>query len=410
MKILYSHRTKSADGQYVHIRALTDALINRGHDLRIVGPEGEQAQATRSLDAGTPAPQTKASSQNSAAKNDAAGNRIKAGLTSLMPRALYEVAELGYTLPAARRLSAAARQFSPDIIYERYNLFFHAGAHVRKQLNLPYILEVNSPLREERARHGGLALGGMAKRSETALWKGADAILPVTRVLADKLVEAGVDENRITVIQNGVEDSFLQPRAPGTLNEQYQLAGKIVLGFTGFVRDWHGVDRILKFMASHENKKLHLLLVGDGPARADLQSLAERLGLANRFTVTGVVQREDIPDHVALFDVALQPAVVAYASPLKLFEYMAMGKAIIAPDQPNIRETLEHGKSGLLFDPGDKAGLEKFLNNLVEDPQLRQRLGAAARVALEQADYTWAGNAARVETIANQLRAAHQNG
>lgn len=393
MKILYSHRTRSADGQYVHIRALTDALLARNHGLRIVGPEGVMMRATRALDVGT-------------------GSRR--GQTGLklpeikLPKPLYELAEMGYSLPAALRLRGVVKDFAPDIIYERYNLFYHAGLWLKKTAQLPLVLEVNAPLREERARHGGLALKGLAQRSEAALWRGADVILPVTGVLAQKIIDSGVAPEKIHIIHNGVDSAFYehpvaQDYSASELRQRYNLGAKTVLGFTGFVRDWHGVERVLNFMANHHRHDLHLLLVGDGPARAALEHQAQALNLRDRFTVTGIVQRNEVPGLVALFDVALQPAVVDYASPLKLFEYMAMGKAILAPAAKNIEEVLTSGEDALLFDRNDAASFDKNLAALVENETLRQRLGQAARATLEREDYTWAGNARRVEMIAEKL-------
>jgi glycosyltransferase involved in cell wall biosynthesis len=116
------------------------------------------------------------------------------------------------------------------------------------------------------------------------------------------------------------------------------------------------------------------------------------------------VAHEAVPEHVATFDIALQPKVTAYASPLKIFDYMAAGCAIIAPDQPNIREILEHERTALLFDPDAPAGAAnsawQAIRRLAEDPGLRRRLAQAARAELEARDYTWRGNAARVVAYA----------
>ena len=384
MKILYSHRTKSADGQYVHIRALTDALIGQGAELCLVGPEGVSDRAVRALDAAPGAPE-------------------KATGQWKIPGPIYELAEYGYSAPAFRRLGKACAAFGPDIIYERYNLYFHAGLWLKRRTGLPLILEVNAPLREERLRHGGLALPQLAQYSEQALWRAADAVLPVTQVLADKVVAAGVDPARIEVIQNGVHDDFLTPRDGDKIRHRYQLGGKTVLGFTGFVRDWHGVDRVLAFMAREKNPNLHLLLVGDGPARDVLERQAISLNLQDQFSVTGIVQREDIADHVAAFDIALQPAVVEYASPLKLFEYMALGKAIIAPSTNNICEVLTHNEDGYLFSPNDQEMFFEGLKRLSSDGNLRTQLGKAALATLERDGYKWDRNAQRVEAIAQRL-------
>lgn len=383
MKILYSHRTRSADGQYVHIRALTEALSLRGHELTMCGPET-------------------GSSQNAAAKKLDAGDG-SAGVKSAMPKSVYEAAEFAYSAVGYKKLKSAVQVARPDVLYERYNLFYHAGVRLARSERLPFILEVNAPLAEERGKHGGLGLKKFAAWSQRSIWRAADAVLPVTGVLGGMVEAAGVPAEKISVIQNGVDDDFLANVDGSDVRARYGLQSKLVLGFTGFVRDWHGVDRVLEMMAQSGRDDLHLLLVGDGPAREALEQQAQNLGLAERFTVTGVVQREDMPAHVAAFDVALQPAVVDYASPLKLFEYMALGKPILAPDSANIKEVLANGESGLLFTRDDQNSFVEALSTLCADHELRLRLGASARQSLDRQGLTWAENAARVEKIAVDL-------
>ncbi|MEM9495455.1 MAG: glycosyltransferase family 4 protein [Pseudomonadota bacterium] len=381
MRFLYSHRTRSADGQYVHIAELTRALIARGHEIHMVGPAGAREAEGKSLDAGSSG----------------------GGLRERLPGALYEMAEALYSVHGYRRLSAAQSAARADILYERYNLFYHAGAWLKARAKMPMILEVNAPLAEERAKHGDLALKSLARKSEEAIWRAADAVLPVTDVLADYVRAAGVDEEKIHVIQNGVGHAFLGDVDGGEVRRRYGLEGKLVLGFTGFVRDWHGVDRAVRYLAGAGRDDMHLLLVGDGPARTDLEALAATLGVADRFTVTGVVQRDEMAAHVAAFDIALQPAVVDYASPLKLFEYMALARAVIAPASPNIVEVLRDGDEAALFKPGEEGAFEAALDRLVADDDLRARVGAAARTSLDRQNLTWAGNARRVEEIASAL-------
>ena len=127
-----------------------------------------------------------------------------------------------------------------------------------------------------------------------------------------------------------------------------------------------------------------------------MQALAAALGVADRVQFTGLVPHEAVPATVAKFDIALQPRVVEYASPLKIFDYMAAGRAIVAPDQPNIREILAHERTALLFDPARPEAMWEAVARLLADPALRARLGAAARAELEARDFTWRGNAARI--------------
>jgi glycosyltransferase involved in cell wall biosynthesis len=325
-------------------------------------------------------------------------------LKTHLPKAIYELLELAYSRVAYSRLARAAHEFQPDFIYERYNLFLLAGLMLKRRLGIPLLLEVNAPLAEERGRFGGLGLPWLARWAEGKAWRGADFVLPVTRVLAGHVSAYGVAAEHIAVIPNGINRAhFAEAPAPEAAKEKLGLGGALVLGFTGFVRDWHGVDRVIRWMATAAAPaNAGLLVVGDGPVRADLERLAADLSLGGRVRFTGVVARDRVPGYVASFDIALQPAVVPYASPLKLFEYLALGKAVIAPRQPNIEEILVHDDNALLFDTAAAGALEQALTRLCGDPALRQRLAASAAATIIRRDLTWLGNARRVTELAGR--------
>jgi glycosyltransferase involved in cell wall biosynthesis len=382
MKILYHHRIRSKDGQTVHLEELIAALRAQGHEVLLVGP-ATFAQAKFGDDA-----------------------RLLSRIRRIIPQFLYELLELGYNAPAYLRLRKACRAFRPDVIYERHNLYTLAGTWLKNRKNIPLLLEVNAPLAAERSAHGGLALKGIATSLERWVWRNADAILPVTHVLAEQLKSAGVHPERITVICNGIDRAVFtfDKGESESAKQKLFLTGKTVLGFTGFVRDWHGLDKIIDALASPPLNNLHLLIVGDGPAIADLQAQTRRLNLAERVTFAGLVDRSNIRQYVSAFDIALQPQCVSYCSPLKLFEYMALGKAIVAPDQPNIREILDSGTNALLFDAAGEVGMIDAIKRLAEDPQLRARLGEEASRTIDARAMTWSGNASRVVAIAKALR------
>ena len=370
LKILYSHRIQSHDGQGVHIEELVRALREAGHEVRVVGPSfydqtgfgGESAVVAR--------------------------------LRRLLPGFLGELAELAYNVPAYLKLRAAWREMRPDVVYERCNLYFLAGAWLARRHGVRLLLEVNSPLADEREKHGGLRLARLARGLEHWTWRSASAVLPVTQVLADILVLAGVQRARVHVVGNGIDLARFPQRPPAA------AGAAVTLGFVGFVRAWHGLDGVIEAMA-RGSAQTRLVVVGDGPAVADLRTLADRLGLSARVVFTGLVQPAQVPAQVSGFDIALQPSATPYASPLKIFDYMAAGCAIVAPDQPNIREILADEATALLFAEG---GMGEAVARLVGDAALRTRLGLAARAELKRRDYTWAGNAARVAVIAGQLR------
>lgn len=362
----------------MHIRALTEALARRGHDLVIVGPD-DDAPSERPLDAG-------------------AG----VGLRRFLPAPVYELAEIAYSAPAYLKLAARSRTAAPDVLYERYNLFYHAGARLARAHGLPFLLEVNAPLAEERARHGKLALKSLAQQSERSIWRAADRVFPVTHALARHVEAAGVAPERIEVIPNGVEMALLADHDGRPVRARYGLGDKIVLGFTGFVRDWHGLDRVIAYLGARRRNDVALLVVGDGDVRPALEAQARQLGVDGAVIFTGIVQRDAVPGHLAAFDIALQPAVTAYASPLKLIEYMASARAIVAPDTANIREVLGAGEATLVRE-GDTKGFIAALDALIADPALRWRLGTAARSSLLRQGLTWDANAIRVEKTAEAV-------
>lgn len=383
MKILYHHRIRSKDGQYVHIKEMIEALRALGHEVIVVAPPGME-------------------------KNEfGAGAGPVYWMKRHLPHFIYEVMEFAYSLIAYRRLSQAVHQHQPDCLYERYNLFMPAGVWLKRRYGLPMLLEVNSPLYQERAHYDGISLKRLARWTERYTWRGADCVLPVTRVLGDIIAAEGISETRIRVIPNGINPQrFGNAPEIEAAKRALSLHGKMVLGFTGFVRDWHGLNDVIDLIARDAaHMARHLLVVGDGPARASLEMQARRLGIADRLTFTGIIGRDDVARYVAAFDIALQPAVVAYASPLKLFEYLMLGRAIVAPAQPNIMEILSDGKNAVLFEPKQPGALAAAIERVSRDPELSRRIAAGARASITEQGLTWQRNAERVSEQFNELLA-----
>jgi glycosyltransferase involved in cell wall biosynthesis len=385
MRILFHHRIGSRDGQSVHLEELMAALRKLGHEVILVGPEAF-------------------------ARTDFGGSNVLVDrLKAMIPAWLYEPLEILYNVKAFLRLRAAMRRNRPDIVYERFSLYLFAGVWMRRLTSVPLLLEVNAPLFEERARNDGLRLHRIGRWAQGHIWRNVDHAFPVTGVLARTMRDYGVAPSRITVVPNGVDPA----RFPA-LPKVRPLAGarpRIVLGFTGFIREWNAVHRLVEFAALHRDAyDISVLVVGDGPARAPLEALARERGIADRLTITGTVSRDQVNRHVASFDIAVLPDVTPYSSPLKLFEYLQLGSAIVGPDMENIREILTHGEDALLFDPGAPGALEAALLRLCEDAELRLRLGAAARDTIVRKSLTWTGSAERVIAVADAALAEAAGG
>lgn len=385
MKILYHHRTASKDGQSTHIEEMIRAFKQHGCTVEEASPAVSQSTG---------------------------GSQSSPGwvgfLKRSLPRFAYELAELAYSLVAYRRLAGKIEAFRPDAIYERYNLFLLAGIWAKRKYGIPLILEVNAPMAVERQEYGGLAMPRLASWLEHYVWRHADFVLPVTEVLAKHIAAQGVDRKRIVVIPNGINfDQYRDLPTAAEVKARYGLQNRLVVGFTGFVREWDRLDRIVRWIAqSCATHNTHLLIIGDGPARAEIEACAAELGISDRVTFTGAVKREEVPRISMAFDIALQTALVPYASPLCLFEYLALGKAIVAPDQPNHHEILIDRKDSLLYDPEDPQGIEKALDTLLQDEDLRSRIATEAGTVIESKGLEWKRHAARIIGLFSRLTGA----
>lgn len=373
MRILFHHRIRSKDGQFVHLEELVHAFRSLGHEVRLVGPEVVESASF------------------------GAGAGYVDALRRWLPGHATEAMEFAYCVAAYPRLAAAIREFRPDFVYERFNLFFPVGVWTARRMGVPIALEVNAPLYEERSSHGGIRLAALARWTQRYVWTNADLTLPVTEVLARTVAAYGASAERIMVLPNGVDLAHFGARDSVQAKRALGLDGRLVLGFVGFVRSWHGVDHVVRLLATDGLPPGSvLLMVGDGPARAELERLAGELGVADRVRFTGVVARDALVPYIAAFDIALQPAVTDYASPLKVIEYLAMGKAVLAPDQANIREILIDGDNALLFPVGRPDALATTLARLAGDAALRDRLGRRAQASIAERGLTWTGNATRI--------------
>ena len=392
MKILYHHRTQAEDGQAVHVRSLLRAFESLGHEVWEVGL----------VKHGTRAPEADPAVQTAASPGPT--GRRRWGWVTRLPRFARELAEYGYNGIARRNLVGEAARFDPDFVYERYAFGNAAGVLASRRIKRPLILEVNSPMVEELSNTRGLSFPRFADKLERWIFRSADRVIVVTQVLGDMLMDLGVERERVVVTPNGVDlelydydnRNAVRERARRSLGLPPEEEGEVVLGFVGYYRPWHRLDLALEALRDPSLARARLVLIGEGPAREELEERAEKLGVRERLTFAGQRPHHAIPALLPAFDLALVPAINPYASPLKLHEYMAAGVATIAPDQPNLREVLRDGHDALLVPPGDGDAFGGAILRLAGDADLRRRLGAQGRRTIIERDLTWEGNARRV--------------
>lgn len=384
MRILYHHRTQAKDAQGIHIREIINGLRGAGHEVLEVA-------LVRSNETATPV-------------DSKDGMSLLSRFKQNLPDILREFIELGYNLVGLFKLLAAARGFKPDFIYERYALFNASGALVGRFLRIPVILEVNSPLAQEQADLGAQKLGGLARWFERWICNQAAVVVAVSSPLRDILIDLGVDGGRIVVMSNGVDPQrFHGERSAGDkVRERYGLTNKRVVGFVGWIREWHGLEDLVRGMphwpAALED--VDLLVIGDGPARADIEAAAVACGVGDRVHVTGAIAHAEIVEYLAAIDVALQPAATSYASPMKIFEYLAMAKPVVAVDQENTREILTEGENALFFPVGDRPAFVDAVREMFSDQKRLDTMSRQARATIFERGYLWTNNARKIIELA----------
>lgn len=305
-----------------------------------------------------------------------------------------------FTHEATREIESAR----PHFIYQRYSRFSWAGVEASLRAGRPLFLEYNGSevwVGRHWDRVGKLAL---LARYERLNLLAAARVFVVSEVERRNLLRAGVEDEKIVVNPNGVDAERFRPDVGGE-NVRRELGveeEETLVGFVGTFGPWHGVLALaeaVKLMP--EGARVRFLMVGSGVLRAEVEHILREAGVSRRVILTGAVEHGRVPGLLDACDVLASPHVQLadgsefFGSPTKLFEYMAMGKAIVASRLGQIGEVLAHEETALLVEPGDARQLSEAILRLVNSPDLRARLGAAARREAV-ARHTWAHNAQRV--------------
>jgi glycosyltransferase involved in cell wall biosynthesis len=296
----------------------------------------------------------------------------------------------------------------PDVLYERYCMFGWGGVELSRRYRIPLILEVNGPDCMEQAGYEKFTLTRTAERMESEILRHADILIVLSQWLKNWALSLGVEATRVRVLPNAVSEQVFGGELSGdAIRARHGLGGKSVIGFVGSFQKWHDLKGLLRVFAGLYDKdpNLRLLLVGDGNQRKALQKSVRELGLSDVVIFPGRIPHEQVPAYIAGMDVTVVPygsLMDFYFSPLKLFEYMAVGRPTVAAALGQIAEVVEHGKTGWLYPAGDNGRLAEGIATLLYDQQLARRIGEAARkIVLNR--YTWGRVTAEVTALAQRL-------
>ena len=370
-------------GASIHIQEMMRAFAKLGHEVRtIAAKRGEAADVALRVEE---------------VKTTVAGTT----------RAEKERAAMVQADAIEARLCTLHREWPFDLIYERYSLWSAAGCRAARKLVVPVVTEVNAPLVLEQAAFRSLVCEKEARAIEAEILAGSTALAAVSRQIAAYLLDAGANPGRVHAIGNAVDTAHFQA-ATAAAHVPTIPDDAFVVGFTGSLKMWHGVDTLMAAFREFQTNepRAHLLICGDGPKRGWIEGFVAGAGLEDSVTMAGWVDHTDLPGLIARMDVATAPYPASddhYFSPLKLYEYLAMGRPVLASDIGQTAELLTGSQAAVLLPPGDATALAMALQALCDDPVRRAHMSSAA--AAEGARHDWTGNAAQVVEIATREKA-----
>lgn len=289
----------------------------------------------------------------------------------------------------AQRLARMIEVNKPDFILETYLAFNMAGKIASEITNVPLVVDDLAPVWEEEQLYG-VGLKKTLRRVYREVTEEAKLLIAVNKTIKQYLLQEGVSEGKISIVENGIDDKLFNPRVDGR-NQRIKFgigSEETVVVFVGSFQPYHRVDLLLQaFSAVETDRSIRLLLVGEGVSAKEAKSLASDLGLGSRAIFTGRVPYDEVPAYMAAGDIAVMPATNEYGNPMKIYEYMALGKPVIAPNQNTILEIAEHNKTAYLVERENINALKAALQTLIEDAAFRRRLGGQAGAAAKK--HTW---------------------
>ncbi len=396
----------AAGGSVGHIRGVVDAFVRRGFRVDYASVKPIPTDVEGSTGIAIPAPE----------------------LLGFPPELNYYPFALAYEEQVAKR----ARGGDYAFLYQRMSLHNFSGARLRAALGLPLVLEYNGSEAWAASNWGQrLRLHDEALAAERAALANADLVVTVSKVLGDEVERAGVPSERIVVYPNCIDPAIFDPdrfRPEDRLALRRRLGIRddaTVAAFVGTFGTWHGVDflaRAVRRLVDERRDfldagKLHFLFVGDGLKMPEVRASVGEPPYSGYVTLAGLVPQGEAPAYLAASDIFLSPHLpnadgsAFFGSPTKLFEYMAMGKPIVASDLDQIGAVLKNAyleetdRGGpplaALFRPGDEDGFIAALASVVDHPDTARATAARAREAALEF-YTWDRH---VAAILDRMRA-----
>ena len=278
---------------------------------------------------------------------------------------------------ARRAVSAAAAAFVPDVLHVHW--WFPGGLTVwpPRVRQAPCVLTSHGTdlFLLDRFRAARLLAG--------PIFRSARQVTVISEPLVHRVVALGVPRPRITVVPMPLDDAVALAPVPGT--------GATRLLFVGRLVERKGAEFALRALAALRaaGRAATLTIVGDGPERSSLGTLARELGVADAATFAGLLPPHEVMGWYARSDVLLLPAVTDWKGEqegfgMVLIEAMRAGLPVVASRSGGITDVVRDGETGLLVPERDASAIAAAITRLIDSPSLARRLGDAGQAAVRE--------------------------
>lgn len=372
-----SYHLKAASGYATHIRELTKAFEGLGHQVDVLMP-----------------------STLSPKKQVSMGMRhhpLKKWIPSLIWEVLKDIQRLKQDRKFASQLQEHLAANSYDVLYERMDISGSILARLKGISVGSYVLEIHAPLQLESTYFD------RARPLQKCFWnwiqkglQGARGVVVVSGVVKSWVEENGMPAENVLVVPNAVNLETFTADAAKKNSPYVKTKGTLAIGFVGSALRWFGLDMLVRVFSELVSQySCELVIVGPSNENQELSKLVMDLKIERSVKFLGSISYDFVPSVIHQFDICVMPSSNPYGSPIKIFEYGAMGKPVIAPDLAPIREVVEHGVSAFLIPNKDPIKLKEALQSLLENPKLRNSLGCALQDKV-RSQYGWQHAASRI--------------
>ena len=386
MNILYHHRTMGRGAEGAHIAHIVKAFEAAGHKVTIASPPG--VDPLKRIGA---SPLDKSDEKTSGITN------IWKMISRHAPQIFFEFLEISYNFQAIPRLKKLIRQHDIDCIYERSAFFLYAGAYVARKKKIPLLVEANEAVGIERARK--LLLHKIAFFCERYTLRHSKATFTVSSYLAKMLRSNAPSGAQVIVLPNAIDpEKFSRPTARKQIRTQFKLKDNVVIGFAGWFDWWDRLDLLIELQNRLNNngyENVKTMLIGHGSMADDLKQQISDYGLGKKVIMTGAVNKTEVLDYIDALDIGVLAHSNEFGSPMVLFEMMALGKCVVAPDVVPVTDVVVDGKNGIIFLKLNKEQLYMKIVGLLEDKEYRETIGQKAKELILK-NNTWQKNAEQI--------------